>query len=34
MPLTAEARVTARILKFNDEARIEERHELIEAELY
>lgn len=34
IPLTAEARVTARILRFNDEARIEERRELIEAGLY
>ncbi len=32
--LTAESRVTARILKFNDSERIEERRELIEAELY
>ena len=34
IPLTAEARVTARILRFNDEARSEERRELIEAGLY
>ena len=34
IPLTAEARVTVRILRFNDEARIEERRELIEAGLY
>ncbi len=34
IPLTPEARVTARILRFNDEARIEERRELIEAEFY
>ena len=34
IPLTAQARVTARILRFNDEARIEERRELIEAGFY
>ena len=34
IPLTAEARVTVRILRLNDEARIEERRELIEAGLY
>lgn len=34
IPLTAEARVTARILRFNDEERIEERRALIEAEIY
>lgn len=34
IPLTAEARVTARILKFNDAERLEERRELIEAGLY
>lgn len=34
IPLTAEARVTARILKFNDAERIEERRDLIEAGIY
>ena len=34
IPLTPEARVTARIFKFNDAERIEERRELIEAGLY
>ena len=34
IPLTAEARVTARILRFNDEERIEERCVLIEAGIY
>ncbi len=34
MLLTAEARVTGRILKFNDDERIEERRALIEAEIY
>ncbi len=34
IPLTAEARVTARILKFNEIERIEERRELIEAGIY
>lgn len=33
-PLTAEARVTARILRLNDVERIEERQALLEAELY
>ena len=33
-PLTAEARVTARMLRLNDAARIEERQDLIEAALY
>ena len=33
-PLTAEARVTARILRLNDAERIEERQALLEAELY
>jgi hypothetical protein len=33
-PLTAEGRVTARLFKFNDEERIEERCLLIEAGLY
>lgn len=32
--LSAEARVTVKILKFNDEERCEERRELIEAGLY
>ncbi|MBC7798886.1 MAG: HNH endonuclease [Pyrinomonadaceae bacterium] len=32
--LTAEARVTTRILRFNDAERIEERRELIEAGIY
>ncbi len=34
IPLTAEARVTARIFRFNGEERIEERCQLIEAGLY
>jgi hypothetical protein len=34
IPIIPEARVTARILKFNDAERIEERRELIEAGLY
>lgn len=34
IPLTAEARVTARILRFNDSDRIEERLKLIEVGLY
>jgi HNH endonuclease len=33
-PLTAEARVTARLFKFNDEERVEERLMLIEAGLF
>ena len=33
-PLTAEARVTVKILRINDEARIEERRELMEAKIY
>lgn len=33
-PLTAQARVTARILHLNDAERIEERQALLEAELY
>lgn len=33
-PLTAEARITTRLLKFNDEERIEERLLLIEADLF
>jgi hypothetical protein len=32
--LTAEARVTAKILRFNDEERIVERQRLIELDLY
>jgi hypothetical protein len=34
LPLTAEARVTVRLLRFNDAKRIEERHNLIEANLF
>lgn len=34
VPLTAEARVTVKILRLNENERIEERRDLIEADLY